>query len=197
MKPLKFLWSALKLSCSVIILSGCVAGLTTPVTVLPLIIISIVLLIPAPSLDRHWRTGWEILTAALLVQASLFGILVLASATAELEKVVKRLALQRGFLAAILSARKQPYIWVGVKRGLLHLTILSPIAFLPPAFLAGLLYLWRQGQQTWANLLLLPFLLILASLMVWTVSSGSRRKPTPGRRLKPPPRGIRERLEVR
>lgn len=173
---LKILWSTLKLSCFVVILSGCIAGFSTPVTSVPLVIISIVLLIPMPSFDHHWRTWWEILTTALLVQASLFSIFVLVGAATELEKVTKRLTFQQGFLASIQSARKQPRIWAEFKSGLRNLTILGLVAFLPPAFLAGLLYLWRQGQQTWAILLLLPLLLILVSLMVLAMSSGSRRK---------------------
>jgi hypothetical protein len=61
MKPLKFLWSMLQLSCFALVLSGCVAGLSTPAIILPLILISVVLLFPATHLDHYLRTGlWAI-----------------------------------------------------------------------------------------------------------------------------------------
>jgi hypothetical protein len=194
MKLLEFLQSTLKLSCMLLMLSGCAPIVTAPITALPLIFISVVLLIPAPSLDQHWRTAWETLTTALLAQAILFGMFVSLGTALELEKIAKHLTFRQGLVAALQLARKQPLTWAEVKGGLRRLIIFGLVTLLPPIFLAGILHLWRQGQQTWANLLLLPFLLLLVSPIVVNMSSSSRRrKPSRGTRYTPPRRSFTRR----
>jgi hypothetical protein len=185
MRPFKFLATTLKLSCFTIILSGCVAGFTAPVTALPLLVISVVLLIPQPTLYPGWYSWWQGLTTALLVQASLFSAFALTGAATELEKVGQGLNVQAGWLTAIQAAQAKPFLWNKLKTRFRNLMALGLLALLPPLFLGSLLYLWRQGHQTWAIVLLFPFLLILVSLLVLMVGSSVYRKPPSKRTVSP------------
>ena len=83
-----------------------------------------------------------------------------------LEEISDRFDFRHGFLKGIANIRNRPFVWDRVRWALSMQPILWTMALLPPTYLAILLWIWGQGWQTFAVVLLLPPLFLSAIVMI-------------------------------